>query len=210
MKDEFIRLFLFSNTILRLRLSSKDPDIKVNMAKELLMSTLGHFKGTIRVDPLNDPYDLGRKMGTLQTNFKFVNFKDKFNYALGGNFSTDKLWKLKYLLLVLVRYNKLLPSEIERVLNHIEQGKENIDIYIYIFWQKVALLNTVATEVEAYDFITELDAEFAQIKQLSIADITKGVSSNTDQICFVFKASLTPSGYLYSPPTPEMKGRLMK
>lgn len=93
------------------------------MAKELLISTLSHFKGTIRIDPLAEPYDFGRKMTTLQTNFKFVNFKDKFNYALGGNFSTDKLWKLKYLLLVLVRYNKLLPSEIEKVLNLIEQGK---------------------------------------------------------------------------------------
>lgn len=119
MKDEFIRLFLFSNSILRLRLSSKDPIINVNLAKELLITTLNHFNGTIRVDSIPTPYDFGRKMTTLQTNFKFVNFKDKFNYGLGGNFTTDKLWKLKYLLLVLVRYNKILPSNIERVLNHI-------------------------------------------------------------------------------------------
>lgn len=35
-------------------------------------------------------------------------------------------------------------------------------------------------------------------------------TSNTEEITYVFKASLTPSGYLYNPPTPEMKGRLLK
>lgn len=59
-------------------------------------------------------------------------------------------------------------------------------------------------------YMPYLEKEFAQIKKLSIADITKRVSSNTDLISYVFKASLTPSGYLYNPPTPEMKGRLVK
>ena len=36
------------------------------------------------------------------------------------------------------------------------------------------------------------------------------LSENTELIAHIFKASLTPSGYLYNPPTPEMKGRLLK
>jgi hypothetical protein len=52
-----------------------------------LRSTLDRFKGTIRVDPVSSVYDFGRKMVTLQTNFKFTSFKDKFNFALGGNFT---------------------------------------------------------------------------------------------------------------------------
>lgn len=83
-------------------------------------------------------------------------------------------------------------------------------MYLYIFWQRVVLLNTVAPEGEQRDSLGELETEFTQIKKLSIDDITRRVSSNTDQIVYVFKASLTPSGYLYNPPTPEMKGRLMK
>lgn len=76
--------------------------------------------------------------------FKYPNFKSKFEYATTENLTVDKLWKLKYLLLVLVRSNQLFPQEVERLLNHIEKAKEDIDIYLYIFWQKVVLLNTVA------------------------------------------------------------------
>jgi hypothetical protein len=46
----------------------------------------------------------------LVTNFKYSNFMDKFNFSLNANLTADKRWKLKYLLLVLVRFNRLLPS----------------------------------------------------------------------------------------------------
>jgi hypothetical protein len=202
MKDEFLRLYLFNNTLLRLRLNNKDPSVRVGAAKDLLLSTLDRFKGTIRLDTINSSYDVGRRLTTLQTMFQYPNFKTKFDYSLTPNLTLDKLWKLKYLLLVLVRHNHLLPNEIERIFNHIEKAKDDIDIYIYIFWQKVVLLNTVAPEIEERDFMPELDAEYNQIKKLSIGDITMRVSSNTEQISYIFKASLTPSGYLYNPPTP--------
>lgn len=38
----------------------------------------------------------------------------------------------------------------------------------------------------------------------------KRLSINTDLIVYIFRVSLTPSGYLFDPPTPEMKGRLLK
>lgn len=38
----------------------------------------------------------------------------------------------------------------------------------------------------------------------------KKMIANTDMIAQIFRASLTPSGYLYNPPTPEMKGRMLK
>jgi hypothetical protein len=202
MKDEFLRLYLFNNTLLRLRLNNKDPSVRVGAAKDLLLSTLDRFKGTIRLDTINSSYDVGRRLTTLQTMFQYPNFKTKFDYSLTPTLTLDKLWKLKYLLLVLVRHNHLLPNEIERIFNHIEKAKDDIDIYIYIFWQKVVLLNTVAPEIEERDFMPELDAEYNQIKKLSIGDITRRVSSNTEQISYIFKASLTPSGYLYNPPTP--------
>lgn len=52
--------------------------------------------------------------------------------------------------------------------------------------------------------------EYDDVKKLNIQSITRKISSNTEFIAYVFKASLTPSGYIYDPPTPEMKGRLLK
>ena len=37
--------------------------------------------------------------------------------------------------------------------------------------------------------------------------ILKQLSLNSEMIAHVFRAMLTPSGYLYDPPTPEMKGK---
>jgi hypothetical protein len=82
MRDEFLRLYLFNNTIFKIRLCTNDLNVKVESAKNLLYSTMDHFKGTIKNEyvPL---YDFGRKLTNLNTIFKYVNFKDKFNHALG-------------------------------------------------------------------------------------------------------------------------------
>lgn len=59
-----------------------------------------------------------------------------------------------------------------------------------------------APEIKDQEFLPQFEREYTKIKQLKIDDITRKVSTNTDQISYVFKASLTPSGYMYNPPTP--------
>ena len=51
----------------------------------------------------------------------------------------DKVWMIKYLLLVMVRYNHLLPNaiELDEILNKIEEDLNNIDCYLYIIWRTV-------------------------------------------------------------------------
>lgn len=56
----------------------------------------------------------------------------------------------------------------------------------------------------------DIHKEYDSIKKLGINNIMKKLSSNTKSIAYVFKAVLTPSGYLFNPPIPEMKGRLLK
>lgn len=114
------------------------------------------------------------------------------------------------MILVLVRNNSISPPEVEKMLNHIESNMQDIDIYIYIFWQSVSLVGSVNLEIRHESYLTYLDREYTQIKKLGISDITKKITSNTHTICYIFRASLTPSGYLYNAPTPEMKGRLLK
>lgn len=38
----------------------------------------------------------------------------------------------------------------------------------------------------------------------------KKIIKNTDLIAHVFRMNSAPSGFLYTAPTPEMKGRLLK
>ena len=52
--------------------------------------------------------------------------------------------------------------------------------------------------------------EFETLKKLDTTKITQRLMKDTDLIIYVFRVSLTPSGYLFNQPTPEMKGRLMK
>lgn len=49
----------------------------------------------------------------------------------------DKVWMIKYLLLVMVRYNYLLPiaEELDVILNKIEEDIEHIDCYLYVLWK---------------------------------------------------------------------------
>lgn len=206
MKDEFLRLYLFNNTIFKVKLSSRDVFPMTKARKELL-KIIDSYKGSIQHARLEFPIKFTARFTTLSTLFKYENFKSKFETI--GLFH-DKIWKLKYLILVLVRYGSITPNSVEALLARIEESKEDIDIFIYIFWQSVIALATVAPESRDEDFFKYLQSEYDQIKKLKIKDITDKVGSNTDMISYVFKASLTPSGYLYNPPTPEMKGRLMK
>ena len=45
---------------------------------------------------------------------------------------------------------------------------------------------------------------------MKVKDIMKRMMKQSDIITYIFRASLTPSGYLFNAPTPEMKGRLLK
>ena len=40
--------------------------------------------------------------------------------------------------------------------------------------------------------------------------LIENVGKNSEGIAQVFRMNLTPSGYLFMPPSPEMKGRLLK
>lgn len=68
----------------------------------------------------------------------------------------DKVWKLKYLILVLVRNNVLSPSEIDKLTTFFEANMEDIDIYIYILWQEVSLLGTVNLDVRINSYLSYL------------------------------------------------------
>jgi hypothetical protein len=43
MKDEFLRLYLFNNTILKLRLKKNDINVNTTNAKNLLYTTIKQF-----------------------------------------------------------------------------------------------------------------------------------------------------------------------
>ena len=48
MEDDFLRLYLFNNTIVRLKLNELDGIINVNEANNLLLKIITEFKGTIK------------------------------------------------------------------------------------------------------------------------------------------------------------------
>jgi len=113
MDDEFLRLFLFNNTIFTIKLSSKSTEANIKNTETFISSLMNEFRGAIKLSSAAEPYDFGRKLTTLTTAFKYKNFIDKFEYGSNEkDFPADKRWKLKFLILVLVRSNKLLPSQI--------------------------------------------------------------------------------------------------
>lgn len=71
MKDEFLRLYLFNNTVLKVRLCKNDFDINIDAAKNLLFTTISQFKGVIKNEILSASYDFGRKLTHLNTIFKY-------------------------------------------------------------------------------------------------------------------------------------------
>jgi hypothetical protein len=98
--------------------------------------------------------------------------------------------------------------DVSKILSKIDERIESIDIYIYIFWRVTTSMYGVIDK--DISFMEYIEREFEKIKKLNIESIIKKISSNTDFIAYIFKANLTPSGYIYNAPTPEMKGRLLK
>jgi len=82
--------------------------------------------------------------------------------------SADKIWKIKYLILVLVRYNWLIPSEIDKLMEYIDGAKEDIDIFIYIFWQSVVATGMVGPEIKDQTYLPYLEKQYQEIKKLRI------------------------------------------
>lgn len=70
---------------------------------------MNDFKGTVDCVPLEKPWDLNKKVTSLNSTFRYQNFKSKLNFAINLNHDLDKIWKLKYLILVLVRNNYISP-----------------------------------------------------------------------------------------------------
>lgn len=54
-------------------------------------------------------------------------------------------------------------------------------------------------EKRFYKYLLE---EFESLKKMDISNILKKMMSDTDIIIYIFRVSLTPSGYLINPPTP--------
>lgn len=79
MKDEFLRLFLFNNTIFKLRLNENDPTLNVTEANNLLYNITNWFQGTIEHSISPHQILFEKKLTNLSTLFKFVNFKDKLS-----------------------------------------------------------------------------------------------------------------------------------
>lgn len=96
-------------------------------------------------------------MNTLNTIFKYQNFKSRLNIALTEHHDPDKIWKVKYLILVLVRNNFLSPPEIGKLLDFIESNIEDLDIFIYIFWQSTTILGTVNLEKKQDSYLRYLE-----------------------------------------------------
>ena len=104
---------------------------------------------------------------------------------------------------MLIRYNYISPPEVEKLLDLIEVNLKDIDIFIYIFWQSVIMMSGVnRNTIKEEDYLKHLDSEYDQVKKLGMSHNTNKISANTDSIVYVFKAFLTPSGYLYNAPTP--------
>ncbi len=55
----------------------------------------------------------------MNPTFKYNLFVNKFKYFPPKNFTNDKVWKLKYLILVLIRFNSLSPPYVEKLLEYV-------------------------------------------------------------------------------------------
>ena len=71
----------------------------------------------------------------------------------------DKLWIIKYLILVLVRYNYIIPTEdqIGRIIKSIQEDTEskNIDCFLYVLWRTATNMwgyNTEKMNFQQYFF----------------------------------------------------------
>lgn len=96
-------------------MTDANPEIRVDKARERIHRLINDFKGTINCFKVQKPMDVSRRLTSLSTIFKYKSFKDKMSVSL-SSIEDDKLWKIKYMILVLIRYNCLLPSEVEGIM----------------------------------------------------------------------------------------------
>jgi hypothetical protein len=69
-----------------------------------------------------------------------------------------------------------------------------------VFWKNV-------TDIWGYNnkkvrFIDFILSEYEHVKNLKIKNLIEKTHENTDQIVQIFRLLLTPSGFIYSPPSP--------
>lgn len=168
---------------------------------------LDRFKGIYPCEDLTKEIDFGLTMRSFEKQFNYKRFLEFLR--LEGLETNDKVWKIKYFILIMVRFNKLHPREITELLQLIEDNQDSLDIFLFIFWRtSTSIWGYQRLDMKFFEYLVK---EFRKNKQLQgVNVIMKRMTENTELIAHVFRASLTPSGYLYNPPTPQMKGRLLK
>ena len=208
-QNYFIRYFLFNNTIFKINLLDDSAEgYSVKAADEQLSKLCEKFKGTIPVDSLGGLHQSKFKFRTLGTYMDYGKFLRKISHK--DKAIMDKVWMIKYLLLVMVRSNYLLPTteELDEILNKIEEDLQHVDSYLYIIWKTATNMWGYTNEGQRfYQYMLE---ESENVKKMKVKDIMNRMLNQSDLITYIFRASLTPSGYLFNAPTPEMKGRLLK
>ena len=74
--DEFFRLFLYGNTIVKVKIErSEEQRAKWEASEDLFTKIIGQFKGTIDMAYLESPWDLSKKLSSLNTIFKYKDFR---------------------------------------------------------------------------------------------------------------------------------------
>lgn len=111
--------------------------VKVNCTKEKSMNysivnaidkidaMIDKYKRTIEFiarPTLYKPKDPRYTLRNLAKHFQFEKFLKIFrNHPQLTIEHYDKIWKIKYLLLVMARFNHILPYEIDEIINHLEE-----------------------------------------------------------------------------------------
>lgn len=150
-RNHFLRYFLFNNSILRISLKVNDelksgyfPASETYRKLESLCST---FEGTVKISKRSTFYKQKFGLRFLSQRMDFQTL-DRVKMQELSVEDQDKLWIIKYLILVLVRYNYIIPteSEVGEIIKCIENNKksENIDCYLYVLWR-------TATNMEGYN-----------------------------------------------------------
>ena len=88
---------------------------------------------------IEERWNLSKSYKHFNTIFKYSDFETKLSRSIVA-IDKDLIWKLKYLILVLIRYNAMSPLEVPNLLAFIEETMEHFGIHLYILWQRVSQL----------------------------------------------------------------------
>ena len=64
------------------------------------------------------------------------------------------------MILVLVRYNYIKPSEIEEIMELIVNNKEDLEKFVYISWSSVVAMGIINPELEDKPFLPYLREQY--------------------------------------------------